>query len=359
MSKRAVALSACIPAPYQIEFFDAIAAHPQIELRVIYSSWGSRNRHWECANRAHEAIALTDGPHSISAARQWIEEAEFFVCGWYTDADSRSLLHERLVSNRPLALWGERPRARYPILSSIRRRLILHRMRTSANSIWGIGQWAIDQWKLEFGSVRPYFNIPYFSDLSRFSQANIRHEAHVQARRFLFCGSLIKRKGVDLLARAFLRLAKQFTDVSITFVGIGELEQRLKASLKELGDRAAFCGFRQWDELPAMYHEHDVLVAPSRYDGWGMIVPEGLAAGLPVVSTTRTGAALDLINEQNGAIVEANSEDGLYKALVKLATLSAPDFSAMKQSAQRTAAAHSLTNGVQRFVHALGGTQDC
>ena len=50
-----------------------------------------------------------------------------------------------------------------------------------------------------------------------------------------------------------------------------------------------------------------VLCVPSRYDGWGLVVPEGLASGLPTIATGRTGAALDLITTgANGWVVEAN-----------------------------------------------------
>jgi glycosyltransferase involved in cell wall biosynthesis len=53
-------------------------------------------------------------------------------------------------------------------------------------------------------------------------------------------------------------------------------------------------------------HGADVLCVPSRYDGWGLVVPEGLASGLPVIATDRMGAALEFVeNGRNGWLIPA------------------------------------------------------
>ena len=44
-----------------------------------------------------------------------------------------------------------------------------------------------------------------------------------------------------------------------------------------VADRVQFTGFRDWEDLPAEYGKADVLCVPSLHDGWGLVVPEGLA----------------------------------------------------------------------------------
>src|SRR5207247_1853601 len=127
-----------------------------------------------------------------------------------------------------------------------------------------------------------YFNVPYFSDLKRFAAACQDRPPGVQSCRFLFSGSLITRKGVDLLAQAFATVASEFPTVSLTVVGAGPLENEMRSRLEDLGKRVTFAGFQSWEKLPQYYAEADVLVAPSRHDGWALVVPEALASGLPV-----------------------------------------------------------------------------
>ena len=74
--------------------------------------------------------------------------------------------------------------------------------------------------------------------------------------------------------------------------------------------RVHFLGFHDWDELPGFYHASDVFVFPSRYDGWGMVVNEALAAGLPVITTDAVGAAHDLVRDgENGFILPVDDVD--------------------------------------------------
>ena len=78
-------------------------------------------------------------------------------------------------------------------------------------------------------------------------------------------------------------------------IGDGELRESVEQTLRPVRERVEFVGFRDWDELPFEYARADVLCVPSRYDGWGLVVPEGLASGLPVIATDRMGAALEFV----------------------------------------------------------------
>jgi len=205
----------------------------------------------------------------------------------------------------------------------------------------------------EFGRQRPYHNIPYFSDLRRFSNQGERYVAAGDRRVFLYSGSLISRKGIDLLVRAFLRLCKEGVNCELRVLGDGPLREDLKDRLAPLSGSVSFLGFKDWSELPTVYAEADVLCVPSRYDGWALVVPEGLAAGLPVISTNRMGAALDLVRPGiNGWIAQAGSAHSLHAAMSEAATMPESALEQMQKSARVTASQHSLERGVERFIEA-------
>ena len=61
-------------------------------------------------------------------------------------------------------VWA-RPEWRYLVVCIV---VKLAPLRESRAPIWGIGQWAVEQYRAEFGEERTYLNVPYFSDLQRF-----------------------------------------------------------------------------------------------------------------------------------------------------------------------------------------------
>jgi glycosyltransferase involved in cell wall biosynthesis len=114
--------------------------------------------------------------------------------------------------------------------------------------------------------------------------------------------------------------------------------------LAPVSERVEFVGFRDWHELPGEYAAADVLCVPSRYDGWGLVVPEGLAAGLPVIATDRMGAALEFVRRgRNGWLVPAGDEEALLGAMREAAVDELPG------GARESVSEHTLENGAGRF----------
>jgi len=247
--------------------------------------------------------------------------------------------------------WGERPGFRHEWLGRLARHLVLHPLHASRAPIWGIGGWAVDAYREEFGNDRQYVNMPYFSNLDRY--AAVASSPRGETVQFVFTGSLTHRKGVDLLADAFARLARLHPHVRLRIVGNGPLDAQLRQTLAPVSQQVEISGFKDWHEAPLAYAGGHVLCAPSRHDGWALVVPEGLSAGLPVISTNRTGAAIDLIAEgRNGWVVKANDADALFDAMQSAASLSASQWSTMSQAARCSVAANSLSAGAARFMAA-------
>lgn len=76
-------------------------------------------------------------------------------------------------------------------------------------------------------------------------------------------------------------------------------------------DKCFFVGFRQMDEHIGLLSISDIVVVPSYYDPWGLVVHEGMLMAKPVIASDRVGAAIDRIeHEKNGFIFPAGD---LYK----------------------------------------------
>jgi glycosyltransferase involved in cell wall biosynthesis len=334
------------PSPYQVELFNEIETQGECALEVGYLRSRDPDRKWKSSAICHSSIEL-DGPSSgMSEAREAVRKADLVVFNYYRHPHAEQLIDERVTAGGPWCFWGERPGFHAPAWAGrLLRQWKLSKLHASAAPIWGIGKFAVDGYRKEFGSQRAYFNLPYFSDLQRFSVAE--REERVE-RVFLFSGSLIARKGVDLLARAFVRLVSEVDHVRLRIVGEGELRDGVAQTLGPVERCVEFVGFKDWHELPGEYTPADVLCVPSRYDGWGLVVPEGLASGLPVIATDRMGAALEFIETgRNGWLVRAGNEDALLGAMREAAMI---DLEGMRERARESVGGHSLRVGAGRFA---------
>lgn len=130
--------------------------------------------------------------------------------------------------------------------------------------------------------------------------------------RFLFLGSHLARKGLPILIEAWRTLVAKRGDAELWLAGpCGEHERRLIPDLPGLHVR----GQVAHADVPALLAQTDVLVLPSLFEGFGLVLLEGLAAGLPFIATPHTGAADLPAGEPFGTLVPVGSVEALSAAL--------------------------------------------
>lgn len=348
MSRSSVTVVTHFPSPYQVELFNEVESQRPGGLQVFYLYSRVSSRSWRGVAMSHAHTFLDVDADGMSRSERAMAEAGLVVFNYYNDLRAARLIRLRAATKRAWCFWGERPGYRFPWLARLARLGRLAALRSSNRPIWGIGSWAVEGYRREFGTARSYVNLPYYSNLERFQA--VRPAFCRDDFTFLFSGSLSHRKGVDLLVRAFGRLAAENPRVRLILMGEGAMERELRATLGP-SDRVQWTGFKDWPDLPAVYEAANVLCVPSRYDGWGLIVPEGLASGLPVIATDRTGAAHDLLAAgTNGLLIPANNWTALYRAMNEMAQLDQAGWSAWSARARQSVTAHSLASGAARFL---------
>jgi glycosyltransferase involved in cell wall biosynthesis len=349
MSRPGIIILTYSPSPYQVELLNELSSRSNLGITAIYLWESDPSRMWKTKERDHEFLSLNRDPLKLAEATALVRATDLCVFNFYTDEFSARLLQTRVHSGKPWIFWGERPGFHlHPALGKFLRRWKLRALHKSSAPIWGIGRWAVEQYRKEFGVNRRYADIPYFSDLRRFQYAR---QPRSDKTVFLFSGAINKRKGVDLLAKAFLDLVRSHSNVELLVLGEGEYIPKLKMALCVCSDRVRFLGFRDWEELPSVYREADFLCAPSHYDGWALVVPEALASGLPVIGTDRTGAAIEFIKTgKNGWLIPAGNSAALLNAMRVAADLSENEKMQWALNAQRTVADHQLEDGVRMIL---------
>lgn len=131
--------------------------------------------------------------------------------------------------------------------------------------------------------------------------------------QFIFAGTLSSRKSIDLILDAFERLNANGHCADLTLVG-GCEEERWLTRVKQVRHVRYRSGVPQ-PQLYALFAAADCLLLPSRFDAFGMVVVEAMAAGTPAIVSTMTGAR-EVISRfpESGWVVEPTGE-AIYRTM--------------------------------------------
>ncbi len=123
-----------------------------------------------------------------------------------------------------------------------------------------------------------------------------KEENNQPGKTLLYVGSLIGRKGLDLLIPA---LAETDREIRLVIVGEGSEEQELRRQAEEckIADRVTWKGYLEGEALRQCYLESDVFILPTREDCYGLVILEAMCASLPVIASKYADGAFDLMED--------------------------------------------------------------
>ncbi|MDP3010249.1 MAG: glycosyltransferase [Methylococcales bacterium] len=150
--------------------------------------------------------------------------------------------------------------------------------------------------------------------------------------KLIFIGTLIARKGLDILINAVSKVNANSVRVTLDVYGSGDAGQFDFDS-----STIRYCGLLPFGQAQTVIADYDALVLPSRYDGWGVVVNEALMAGVPIICSDCVGAGAVLEKWQCGVIFASEDVADLASKLNIL--VSTPEsLLKMRVAAQQAAA---------------------
>ncbi len=161
--------------------------------------------------------------------------------------------------------------------------------------------------------------------------------------RVIYVGPVSIRKGAHYLLRAWRRIAGAGAELHFYGKALLAPEGLREAQAASHGNSVHFHGSVPQSDLPGVYLGADVLVLPTLCDGFGMVVSEALAHGLPVITTTHAGAADIIEDGKSGFVIPPADEDALAGVLAWCVAHRA-DLHAMRRAALSTAATWTWTD---------------
>ena len=128
--------------------------------------------------------------------------------------------------------------------------------------------------------------------------------------RFAFVGLVTARKGIPLLIEAWKKLER--AEAEIWLIGpVSEAARRAIPQLKGL----VIKGPVGQEDVPGLLQQCDVFVFPSFFEGFGLVILEAMACGLPVITTTATAGPDILTEGENGWLTNPGAVDELVERL--------------------------------------------
>jgi len=190
-------------------------------------------------------------------------------------------------------------------------------------------------------SVDAKWLVPHFEKMLYDNAQLLSIYAHAYA---ITVGRLSPEKGLDILLEAYQRY-RRVSDRpwSLTVLGAPSDIARIESPGVD------FLGFVQPRDLPNLMARFGCLVVPSQYEPWGVVIHEGVTAGLPVVCTTACGAGVHLVQDgYNGYLVNPASVGALAAALSRVADLTVHE----RAQLQRASYAMSMQFTPERWSRA-------
>lgn len=340
-----------IITPYIIPLFNRLASMPQIDLYVYFMAASEKNRKWIPELGSQFKYKVLPGfslnffakdlfSYHINLSIIWElirNHYDIILSAGYASFTNQIAFFYSKICKKPFILWSGSTINEPSSLRKVSLPLVKFIVRHS-DALIAYGTRAKD-YLIHLGASPERIFVAYNtvdvdflgqqSSKLKIKKKELKDELGIRNKAIvLYVGQLVERKGVKYLLKAYAQLKGEF-DVALLIVGDGIQKNELEdLCAKEDIQDAFFVGYKQLEELPAYYAASDIFVLPSTEEVWGLVLNEAMACGLPVITTDKVGASVDLIKEGvNGYVVEAKNVERLYQAMKKI--LSNPE---LKQS---------------------------
>ena len=190
-------------------------------------------------------------------------------------------------------------------------------LRNRVSGIFAISQLAMNQYREAGIPPDKLFPFGYFIPSAFIAGCGDGLSIQMESSklRIIFVGSLIRTKGVDLLVAAVKQLTAQGYALCLDIYGPGDWNA-IRPDVASI----RYQGIIPFGKSQQVIAQYDVLVLPSRYDGWGVVVNEALCAGVPVVCSDTVGAGVVAVGLGAGLSFSSGNSNSLADVLARIAS---------------------------------------
>ena len=344
------------PSPHQLDLLNAVAQRRDVDAFIGYVNPRNPSRHWGKPTPDLPWEILPVGLLQICTGQLggWVRSKSadvWLLSSVYTCPATQLLARILHKHGKPFSFLGEPPQPRKGVRKFVQHRLMMSVLKR-ANAVIGTGAESVRRYQKLAAPHQLVASLPYYINMAEYlSSPPIVPPAKMEPFRFVTSAQLIYRKGLDVLVNACRRLPDDGWTLEI--YGEGPLRGALEKLSRQVGKPIHFRGLLPYDRKDEVFRGKHCFVFSTRWDGWGMVLPEALAMGLPVITTDQAMSAHDFVRHgENGQIGPANDEAFLASAMLK-AMSSRDTLAAQSVAAKAALLDYTPENGADRLVRFL------
>ena len=342
-----------MPSFYQDDLFCQLAG--KVDLRVVYDHAMTEDRRqlgWASVKQEYHFCVLDRDRkvrQAISIARSERDRIHI-INGIWAETAFTAVAFVLGKLEVPFAIFSECPDVTV-LRSWLRRRAhasVGHWVARRARALFAISHLAADYFSsLGFAEDKIY-PFGYF----RTSPAPPENDLHVDKVDIVYVGQFIHRKGLDILLNAIRPLLENNPQIRLSLIGTGPEQTSIEAGLRQDGlwGSVELEGPHPSSRIHERLARASLLVLPSRWDGWGLVINEAFAAGVPVIASDRCGAADLIVPGVNGYRFRSENVEDLRTCLSAFLT---SDQKQMRAAARRTASTLAIPVASEYLVACL------
>lgn len=328
--KKHVVIITNIPAPYRVDFFQYLKEHAKdYRFTILYSSRREDNRSWKIEEKKLENSLFLESK-TLKIQKRF--DTKYIHIPWGVEKTLNNLSPDVVIGSEynptvllalhycrkkkiPYISWTDGTLYSERNISRLQR--FLRKYVVSHADSYIASSTKSKEAQMAYGAPEEKCHISYLT-------VNVdayRQEPKGTGKGKILCvGSMIQRKGVDLLLEA---LSKVKAEYSLYLAGEGpekEALQKLAASLK-IENRIHFLGQLDREMLLKHYEDSDLFILPTREDCFALVILEALCSKLPVICSCYADGSYDLIeNEKNGSIIDPYDREAFAETIERFLT---------------------------------------
>jgi len=338
MEKIEVILLHCIPSPYRIPLFEALAKEENLEFQVYYCAQTHKCCQWQNHESENYKYITLNGFRVESSYFTYYINLEIFslikrrydiiIIGGCKDFTSIMAFIISKINKKHIIIWTEGIKTSKSLLGKIFTPIFSYLIKKSDAVV--VPGTKSKEYVLGYGcSEDKIFLAPNIvdNDFYIFECGKIKNEIYNYKLKYnllnknviLYVGRLIKQKGVDYLIESVHLLNKDFNNVCLIIVGDGPYREELEKHCKKINvQNVIFTGWKDGIEKIIYYSIADIFVLPTLNDVWGLVINEAMCCKLPVI-TTKFAGCTDMIEDGiNGYVIDRANSQQLYISIKKI-----------------------------------------
>lgn len=303
-----------IPAPYRVVFFNQLAEKCDLTVLFEQENNSERNTEWYKNNTYHFKYHFLPKHYFKKLIQILKEDYDLIIMGNYASRVS-AIARFYLKSKRKryiISADGGFAHDKYIFTKWIKTYFM------SSADYWLSSGQGTNEYLKAYGAKEKNIYTFHFTSLSKedILSKPIKYSEKLKLRKklgydykriFVSVGQIVPRKGYDI----FLETIKneKCEDTAFIIIGTGNLLEHYKEFIKEQHiENVFFVGFKDKKEVLEFYKMADVFFFPTRYDIWGLVINEAMSIGLPIISSDKALASLELLSKEFMFSIEHKEE---------------------------------------------------